>query len=137
MHKKISLLSLFIFSVLLLSGCSGSKTIRGTWQAVDGTEKQYTIRITQDQFMLEGDGQSENHTYKQTAVGIQNGIRYYGLTMNGQKYALIFPEKKQKLALWVLVTGDDYLVGKMVFAMNQNEQPNFATYYQKYFSATN
>ncbi|MFK4568341.1 hypothetical protein [Enterococcus sp. UD-01] len=120
---------------LIMTGCSGSKEIQKTWKAEDANAKVYSIKIKDKEITISNDNENENLDYKQNAVGTSNGVKYYGLTIDNEKYSVIFPEKgNSALALLLKVNSDDYLSGTLIYAMNTKEQPSYKDYAEKFLS---
>ena len=132
--KNKYLVTLIIVLTMLLTGCSGSKAIRGAWNAQDSEGNNYVLEFDERKITLSQGEEKETLTYEQNAVGTENGIKYYGLTIDNVSYSVIFPEKEnQDLALFVKVTDEDnYLEGNLVYAINKNDEPNYQDYASKY-----
>lgn len=129
--KKLIPLALFMGMLVVLTSCSGSKSIQGTWMVQDGAGNNSKIVISSKTIKVEG----KTYKYKQNAVGVENGIHYYGIEEDGDSYSIIFPKKNSEAALLVLLDNDDdYLKGKLIYAMNKKEQPDYKEYVKKYFS---
>ncbi|TNU79985.1 glycosyltransferase [Lactococcus lactis] len=131
--KKIKYIICSIVSLLtvvvLLSGCSGSKKIQGTWNAQDGSGQNFTIIFNNKKVSVNG----KEYSYTQTAVGTQNGTNYYGITQNGKNYSIIFPDKNEDVALMIEPDStDNYLKGKLLYAMNKKRTPDYNSYVKKY-----
>lgn len=131
--KKIKYIICSIVSLLtvvvLLSGCSGSKKIQGTWNAQDGSGQNSTIIFNNKKVSVNG----KEYSYTQTAVGTKNGTNYYGITQNGKNYSIIFPDKNEDVALMIEPDStDNYLKGKLLYAMNKKRTPDYNSYANKY-----
>lgn len=66
-------------------------------------------------------------------MGTQNGASYYGITQNGKVYSIIFPDKNEDVALMIEPDStDNYLKGKLLYAMNKKTTPDYNSYVKKY-----
>ncbi|WP_342588721.1 glycosyltransferase [Lactococcus protaetiae] len=118
-----------VVSLVVLAGCSGSKSIQGTWKAQDGAGKNSTIIFTDKKVTVDG----QTYNYTQNAIGTENGIKYYGIKQDGQNYTIIFPVKNKNIAIMIKPNStDDSLKGKMLYAMNKTVQPRYNDYATKY-----
>lgn len=128
--KRFAVLGIIasLMAVALVS-CSGSDAIQGKWLAQDGSGKDTVIVFNEK--TLEIDGMT--YEYTQNAVGTKNGITYHGIEQEGETYSIIFPDENKDVALMISPSGDDYLAGTLVFAMNRNSQPDYYEYAEKYF----
>jgi hypothetical protein len=107
------------------------KTYQGTWYVQNSEGQNSTINFMDKKIVIDDD----EYDYTQNAVGIENGIRYYGIVQNGKHYSIIFPEKDKNIALMIKPNStDDYLQGTLIFAMNKNDAPNFNSYAKKYIN---
>ncbi|MEX2785707.1 glycosyltransferase [Streptococcus sp. H49] len=126
----ITALSL-LFGFFLLSGCSGSDNLQGTWKVQDASGQNGTIEFKEKTVIVDG----EEYDYTQNAVGTENGVTYYGIKQNGQNYSIIFPEDDDNLAIMLEVEStDNYLEGTMLYAMNKSKSPNYQSYAKKYMN---
>ncbi|OJG95001.1 hypothetical protein RV18_GL003167 [Enterococcus termitis] len=114
-------------------GCSGSKEIQKNWKAEDAAGSAYSLEIKDKEITISNNKDTDKLDYKQNAVGTSNGVKYYGLMIDNEKYSIIFPEKgNTELALFLKIDSDDYLNGTLVYAMNIKEQPSYKDYAKKY-----
>ncbi|GAB2025566.1 glycosyltransferase [Lactovum odontotermitis] len=129
-NKFILLAVSLAFAFVLLTGCSGTKSIQGTWKVQDGSGANSTITFTDKMVTVEG----QNFDYTQNEAGTKNGINYYGIKQNNQNYTIIFPEKKDKnVAIMIKPDSiDEPLQGTLIHAMDKSKQPNYAEYAAKY-----
>lgn len=124
---------LLLGTALLIMGCSGSSDIKHKWSVEDATGNTYAMNITDKEITISNDDNKDTMTYSQNAKGTSSGIKYYGLTVNNEKYSIIFPDKKNSdLALFLKINNDDYLSGTLVYAMNTEEKPNYKEYANKF-----
>ena len=129
MKKNILLFITCLSFLLLLTACKGSKQIQGTWKAQDAAGSNKTITISKTTIKIG----EETYDYTQNVVGIKNSSRYYVLKINKQMYSLIFPEKKNDIALLLQPDSDDnYLLGSLIYAMNKKEEPDYKEYAAEY-----
>ncbi|MCD6632208.1 glycosyltransferase [Lactococcus cremoris] len=131
-YKKLLLMVFGLVLMLsLLTGCKGSKNIQGTWHVQNGDERNLTLKFTDKKVTIEGD----EYKYTQNAIGIENGIRYYGIEENGKNYSIIFPEKDKNIALMIEPEStDNYFRGTLIFAMNKKENPSYSEYAERYIN---
>ncbi|EOL45103.1 hypothetical protein [Enterococcus caccae] len=133
MKNKYKIFLLVCITLIIMVGCSGSKEIQKTWKAEDATDNVYSIEIKDKEITISNNKDTDKMDYKQNAVGTANGVKYYGLTIDNEKYSIIFPEKgNTDLALFLKIESDDYLDGTLVYAMNTKEQPSYKDYAEKY-----
>lgn len=131
-NQKIIIATIIMLSMLiLLVGCSGSKTYQGIWHVQNSEGQNSTINFRDKKLSIDGD----EYEYTQDAVGFENGIKYYGIVQNGKHYSIIFPEKDKNISLMIEPDStDNYLQGTLIFAMNKNETPNYNSYIKKYIN---
>lgn len=89
-YKVMCIVVLVSISVLLLTSCKVTEKIQGKWYVEDGSGATSEIRFSEDKVTVDG----MEYSLKQTAVGTENGIKYYGIEQNGESYSVLFPEKK-------------------------------------------
>lgn len=128
--NKVTLLVIgLVLSLLILGGCSGSKSIQGTWKVQDGSGKNSTIVFKDKKVIVDG----KTFDYTQNAVGTENRIKYCGIKQDNKNYTIVFPEKDKNIAIMLEPDStDNYLQGKMLYAMNKTIQPNYKEYAKKY-----
>lgn len=135
MKNKYKLFLFLCASLFIMASCSGSKNIQKKWKAEDAVNKVFSIEFKDKEMIVSNENETEKLAYKQNAVGVSNGIKYYGITVNNQSYSVIFPEKgNEELALLMRISGDDYLDGTLVYAMNTKEQPDYKEYAVKFLN---
>ncbi|URZ02839.1 glycosyltransferase [Clostridium felsineum] len=118
-----------VMSLLILTGCSGSKSIQGTWKVQNANGKNSTIVFKDKKVTVDG----KTFDYTQNAVGTENGINYYVIQQHNEKYTIIFPDKDKNIAIMIEPDStDNYLQGKLLYAMNKIKQPNYKEYATKY-----
>lgn len=128
MKKFLVIISLFI-GFISLSACSGSADIIGTWKAQAADETNLVIEIDKKTITVDG----ETSDYTQNGFGFKNSVSYYILEVEESTYTIIFPEKDKSLALLIEPTDvNDPLAGKLIFALNKEETPNYWEYGEKY-----
>ncbi|REG96385.1 hypothetical protein [Flavobacterium aquicola] len=90
--KKISITLLAILSVILV-GCSGSDTYRGSWKATDSKGGKFEIFFDAKNFTVKNSsGKSEKYDYTQNSVEIENSVTTYGIQLgDGRGYQINFP----------------------------------------------
>jgi len=131
--RKIKYFILFIITTLLIVGCSGSSEIRKKWNVEDANGNTYVMDITDKEITISNEKNKDRMTYTQNAKGTSNGIKYFGLIVNNEKFSIIFPDKTNTdLALFLKIENDDYLSGALVYAMNTKGEPNYKEYAHKF-----
>lgn len=128
-NKIIFLLLGLVMTLIVLVGCSGSKSLQGKWKVQDASGDNSTIIFTEKKVTVDG----QTYNYTQNAVGTQNGTNYYGITQNGKVYSIVFPNKNEEVALMIEPDStDNYLKGKLLYAMNKKRTPDYNSYVKKY-----
>ncbi len=127
--KKIYLPIIFTMLLLLVTACSGSDAIQGSWETQDSNGNYGTMVFEDKTITYDG----KTFEYTQNAVGTKNGIQYYGIRQNGQTYSIIFPEKDKNIAFMIVPdSSDSYLTGSVVYVMDRTQQPNYSEYVEAY-----
>ncbi|KRM22318.1 hypothetical protein [Latilactobacillus graminis] len=135
MGKNIKLLLSICLVLVALVGCAASKRIQGTWRIQDAENKTGQIKLTRNKLTIDIGNSKKSYSFKQNAIGTKNGTTYYGLTLDNQSLSIIFPEKNKNKAIFMQVDStDDYLKGKMIFAMNKTKKPNYRYYVNRYLN---
>lgn len=95
--KKISITLLAILSVILV-GCSGSDTYRGSWKATDSKGAKFEIFFDAKNFTVKNNsGKSEKYDYTQNSVVIENSVTTYGIQLgDGRGYQINFPNAENE-----------------------------------------
>ena len=90
--KKVSLTLLLILAVILV-GCSGSDTYRGSWKATDSKGAKFELFFDAKSFTVkDSSGKSEKYDYSQNSVEIENSVATYGIQLgDGRGYQINFP----------------------------------------------
>ena len=85
--------ALLVVCILLLAGCSGSDSYRGSWKATDMGGNKFDILFDAKSFEIKDTtGKAVTFDYTQNSVKIENSIRTYGLHLaDGRVYNLRFP----------------------------------------------
>lgn len=134
MKKKQIAMGLLIIVCIALAGCKGSKNIQGEWFAQASDEIDCKLIIDEDSIKVQGDTE-KIYSYKQNIAGIENGVTYYEIILDGEEYSVIFPEKGVKTKGMILkVEGENKLNGTLVYALNSEEPPNFFDYLEQYMN---
>ncbi|KHD37944.1 glycosyltransferase [Clostridium acetobutylicum] len=128
--NKITLLVMgLVMTLFILVGCSGSKSIQGTWKVQDGSGKNSTIVFKDKKVIVDG----KTFDYTQNGVGTKNGIKYYQIQQDNKNYTIVFPDKDKNIAIMIEPDStDNCLQGKLLYAMNKIKQPNYKEYGTKY-----
>lgn len=90
--KKVSITLLAILAVILV-GCSGSDTYRGSWKATDSKGAKFELFFDAKNFTVkDSSGKSEKYNYSQNSVEIENSVATYGIQLgDGRGYQINFP----------------------------------------------
>jgi hypothetical protein len=90
--KKVSITLLAILVVILV-GCSGSDTYRGSWKATDSKGAKFELFFDAKNFTVkDSSGKSEKYDYSQNSVEIENSVATYGIQLgDGRGYQINFP----------------------------------------------
>jgi hypothetical protein len=90
--KKISG-AFFGVLVVILIGCSGSDTYRGSWKATDSKGAKYELFFDAKSFTVkDSSGKNEKYEYSQNSVEIENSVSTYGIQLSdGRGYQINFP----------------------------------------------
>lgn len=120
--------------LFLLVGCSASDKIQGKWYGTSGDGVKHTVDLSEDKAVVTNDEESSTYELKQVAVGIKNGVRYYGITLDGDTFSVIFPEDNEEVAFMLSVEEGNYLEGRVVFALDTEDYPDYQEYYDKYIT---
>jgi hypothetical protein len=90
--KKISIRLLAILAVILV-GCSGSDTYRGSWKATDSKGGKFELFFDAKNFTVKDSlGKSKKYEYTQNSVEIENSVATYGIQLgDGRAYQINFP----------------------------------------------
>ncbi len=90
--KKSSVLLVGIFAILLI-GCSGSDTYRGSWKATDSQGAKLEIFFEAKIFTIKDSiGESKKFDYTQNSVQSENSVETYGIKLgDGRGYQINFP----------------------------------------------
>ena len=95
--RKISITILGILAIILI-GCSGSETYRGSWKALNSKGNKFEISFDAKSFTIKDSlGKVEKYEYSQNSVSIENSVSTYGIQLeDGRKYEINFPNSKNE-----------------------------------------
>lgn len=87
---------LFLFAgliVIMLAACSGSKTYRGAWKAMDANGQKFELVFDAKSFTIkDAAGATKHYDYTQNSIEIENSVETYGIKLaNGRGYQIYFP----------------------------------------------
>lgn len=90
--KKLISLTLVIFAVILI-GCSGSETYRGSWKATNLNGSKSELIFDEKTLTIKDSlGKSVKFDYTQNSVNISNSVETYGIKLgDGRGYQINFP----------------------------------------------
>ncbi|MEL1252506.1 hypothetical protein AAEO57_01855 [Flavobacterium sp. DGU38] len=126
--KKISVALLGILAVILV-GCSGSDTYRGSWKATDSNGAKFELFFNAKDFTVRNStGKKEKFEYSQNSVQIENSVSTYGIQLaDGRNYQINFPKSDDEsiglikdgngTPLYV-ISRKDYIKYEDVFKLN-------------------
>ncbi|MCI9843741.1 hypothetical protein [Flavobacterium pectinovorum] len=91
--KQISI-ALFGILAVILVGCSGSDTYRGSWKATDAKGEKFELFFNAKDFTVRNNsGKKEKFEYSQNSVQIENSVSTYGIQLaDGRSYQINFPK---------------------------------------------
>lgn len=110
--------------LLIISGCSGSDTYRGTWKAMtpDG-EKIEIVFMAKNFTVTDSRHQSKTFGYTQNAVKIVNFIKTYGIKIDdGRAYQINFPIAHNESVGRILDESDNllYTISRSNYITNED-----------------
>ncbi|WP_124019445.1 hypothetical protein [Flavobacterium hydrophilum] len=89
----MSIALLGVLTVILV-GCSGSDTYRGSWKATDAKGEKFELFFNAKDFTVRNSsGKKEKFEYSQNSVQIENAVSTYGIQLaDGRGYQINFPK---------------------------------------------
>ena len=94
-------------------------------------ENNMGIIIDNDKVTVNG----KEYDYKLKSKENKGDLIYYKIEQNGESYTIIFPDKDKNIAIMIQpYSQNDDLYGKVLYAMNKKDQPNYSEYVKKYIS---
>lgn len=133
MKQKIMSILMVVIGIVFLAGCDKAREIKTTWNIEDAFGNAYQMNIKDKEIIIIDGKEKQKMSFKQGDIGSTKGIKYYGLTMDGKNYSIIFPEEKNyNIALFIKRDKNNYTQGSLVFAMNKKEKPNYTEYNKEY-----
>ncbi len=134
MNKYVKIISHVLLTVFLLSlsACSKSTNlIQGEWKAQTGAMRNEIVKFDNDKVTVNG----KEYDYKIKSKENKGDLIYYKIEQNGESYTIIFPDKDTNIAIMIQpYSQNDDLYGKVLYAMNKKDQPNYKEYVKKYIS---
>lgn len=112
--------------LLFLFSCSASDAYSGEWFALGNDANKVKISFIEKKMILEEEGKAfEEYNFTQNSVGINNGIKYYGLRVEDiGNINIIFPSKKNKEYALIIVPAQNEITGNSIFTMQRNKYPD-------------
>lgn len=123
--KKWINLALGVFAVILI-GCSGSETYRGSWKAtnLNGTRSEMVFDA-KTLTIKDSLGKSVKLDYTQNSVNINNSVETYGIKLgDGRGYQINFPRANDESI--GLIKDEN---GNPIYAISRND---YVTYEELY-----
>ena len=134
MNKYIKIISYILLTVFLISFSACSKStnlIEGEWKAQTGAMKNEIVKFDNDKVTVNG----KEYDYKLKSKENKGDLIYYKIEQNGESYTIIFPDKDKNIAIIIQpYSQNDDLYGKVLYAMNKKDQPNYKEYVKKYIN---
>ncbi len=95
--RKINIKLLGILTMILV-GCSGSESYRGSWKALNSKGNKFEISFDAKNFTIKDSlGKVEKYEYSQNSVSIENSVSTFGIQLgDGRKYEINFPNSKNE-----------------------------------------
>lgn len=127
---KFFLALILLAAVLIFPGCKGSTAIQGKWYAANSYNEKIQLNITQGEFQLKSKIHKKTTVkYKQVGTGFKNNTSYKELTIKGQDYTFVFPNKKNKDKALVIrpTDSDEPLKGSIVWVLSKKDYPRYPT----------
>ncbi|MEO8239529.1 MAG: hypothetical protein ABI576_15610 [Flavobacterium sp.] len=126
--KKISITLLGILAVILV-GCSGSDSYRGSWKATDSNGAKFELFFNAKDFTVKSSsGKTKKLEYSQNSVEIENSVSTYGIQLaDGRNYQINFPKsddetmgiiKDENGNLIYTISRKDYIKYEDIFKLN-------------------
>ena len=130
--KKILTLSIFAIFLIFVSGCGNSKNLLlGEWNAEKDIDVNDIVKFDNDRVTVNG----KEYDYKLKSKENKGDLIYYKIEQNGESYTIIFPDKDKNIAIMIQpYSQNDDLYGKVLYAMNKKDQPNYSEYVKKYIN---
>lgn len=116
-RKKLKGLFLGLVMLTILASCKVSKDYQGEWFALDGLGNQVKLNYTEKELKT-NDG--KKYELSQYGTGLENGMKYYQIKIDNDKYTFIYPEKNDKDTAVVVKPDDEDkpLKGKILFKVS-------------------
>ena len=93
--------------------------------------KNEIVKFDNDRVTVNG----KEYDYKLKSKENKGDLIYYKIEQNGESYTIIFPDKDKNIAIMIQpYSQNDDLYGKVLYAMNKKDQPNYSEYVKKYIS---
>jgi len=119
--------------VVFLVGCDKAKAIKTTWNIEDAFGNSYQMKIEDEKIIIIDGEDKQKMSFKEGKIGSVEDVKYYGITMDGKDYSIVFPEETDSnIALFIKRDKKDFTDGDLVFAMNKKENPNYTEYNKEY-----
>ena len=131
--KTVVISSLLALFLILLSACGSSSTpkLEGEWKAQTGAMKNEIVKFDNDKVTVNG----KEYDYKLKSKEDKGDLIYYKIEQGGGSYTIIFPDTDKNIAIMIQpYSQNDDLYGKVLYAMNKKDQPNYSEYVKKYIS---
>jgi hypothetical protein len=95
--KKVSITLLGILAIVLV-GCSGSESYRGSWKALNSKGAKFELFFDAKKFTIKDSlGKVQKYEFSQNSVSIENSVSTYGIQLeDGREYEINFPNSKDE-----------------------------------------
>jgi len=113
--------------VIMLTGCSGSKTYRGAWKAMDANGQKFELFFDAKSFSIkDAAGASKQYHYTQNSISIENSVETYGIQLaDGRSYQINFPNSNNE-TVGLIKDGN----GMPVYTIGRNEYLEYGDVYK-------
>ena len=85
---------LYLLCFSLMTGCSGSDSYRGVWNATNGSGDRFELNFDAKEFTVKDSaGQIKKYPYTQNSISIENSVETYGIKLeDGRNLQVHFPK---------------------------------------------
>lgn len=125
MYRNLFFFAAFI--VMVLTGCNGSKTYRGSWKAMDTNGQKFDILFDAKSFTIkDATGGTKQYDYTQNSISIENSVETYGIQLaDGRSYQINFPNSSNE-SVGLIKDGN----GMPVYTISRSEYLKYGDVYK-------